>query len=49
MRAPVNETHLDQMLVSQVYRGMSGSDYFAKKGGEAAHSGRSKKIGTAVD
>lgn len=32
----VNETHLDQMLVSQVYRCMSGNDYFAKKGGEGS-------------
>lgn len=49
VRVFVNETHLEQMLVSQVYRCMSGSDYFGKKGGKAAHSGRSRKIGTAVD
>lgn len=49
VRVFVNETHLEQMLVSQVYRCTSGSDYFGKKGGKAAHSGRSRKIGTAVD
>lgn len=45
----VNETHLDQMFVSQVYQFMSGSDYSGKQGGKAAHSRRSRKIGTAVD
>lgn len=47
----VNETHLDQMLVSQVYWCMPGNDYIGKKAKaeEAAHSGRSRKIGTAVD
>lgn len=40
VRVFVNETHLDQMLVSQVYQRMSGNDYFGKKGGKEVHSRR---------
>lgn len=40
----VNETHLDQMLVSQVYRCMSGNDYFAKKGGRQYTAGGRGKL-----
>lgn len=37
------------LRVSQVYCSLPGNDYFSKKEGEAARSGRSRKIGTAVD
>lgn len=45
----VNETHLEQILLSQVYWCVSGNDYFGKRGWWVVHSGRLKKIGTAVD
>lgn len=38
-----------EVNVSQVYRRMSGNDYFVKKPGEETRRGRSRKIGTAVD